>query len=55
MISEPDPRQTAPGASAGLENHSITNALGNKIDFRLTTSPPLANLRRHEQYRVEFW
>lgn len=26
-----------------------------KIDFRLTTSPSLANLRRHEQYRVEFW
>jgi hypothetical protein len=26
-----------------------------KIDFRLTTSSSLSNLRRDEQYRVEFW
>jgi hypothetical protein len=29
--------------------------LRDKIDFRLTISPSLASLHRHEQYRVEFW
>jgi hypothetical protein len=26
-----------------------------KIDFRLTLLPSLANLRHHEQHWVEFW
>jgi hypothetical protein len=43
-----------PGELTGQESPP-DQQLGDKIDFRLTIPPSLANLRRHEQYRVEFW
>jgi hypothetical protein len=55
MVFEPDPAKGVWLRISGWKIYNTANALRNKIDFRLTTSPPLANLRRHEQYRIEFW